>query len=640
MKFRRLLALAFAAAFTWARSEVTRVEITARSDVGSSGYEKIVGRIHFAIDPKDPRNAVIADVGRAAVNAAGRVEFSSDLYLLRPKAPGAGNGAALVEVSNRGGRSAIVSFNRGGSRDPATETDLGDGFLQRQGFTLVWVGWEFDVPSTKGLMRIAVPVATNAGKVITGMVRGKFSVSSRVGEYEVTDLAAYPPHHPEGVERELARRIPGGGRTVIPPDHWRLRGHTVILTGGFEPGTEYEVSYAAANPPIAGLGFAALRDTTSWLKHGSDSPAPVRHAYAFGSSQSGRFLRDFLYHGFNTDERDRQVYDGVLAHIAGAARINLNHRWSVPRELGTYSVTGFPFADTAQTDPVGGSREGLLENPRVRHAPKIFYTNTSVEYWGGGRVAALVHTDPAGTKDVPLPDNVRFYAFAGTQHGPAKFPPPAATTAQQRANPVDFWWTMRALLPAMHRWVNDGTPPPASAYPTFRDGTLVPAAALDFPAIPGLRSPRALNGGVRISNPLLSGKDGAGAPLPLLVSQVDADGNERGGIRLPDVAAPLATYTGWNFRAPTTGAPDELVSLAGSWIPFPATREAREAAGDPRKSIGERYASRADYLLQYRAAAEDLARRGLLLTEDMAQVVKRAGEQWDFALALSRRATP
>ena len=637
---RRLFAFAFVAAFTWARSEVTRVEITARSDVGSSGYEKIVGRIHFAIDPKDPRNAVIADVGRAAVNAAGRVEFSSDLYLLRPKAPGAGNGAALVEVSNRGGRSAIVSFNRGGSRDPKSETDLGDRFLQRQGFTLVWVGWEFDVPSTSGLMRIAVPVAIDAGSVITGKVHGKFTVSSRVEDYEVTDLAAYPPSNPPGTARELARHTPGGGRSVIPPDQWRLRGHTVVLPGGFEPGAEYEISYAAANPPIAGLGFAALRDTTSWLKNGSDSPASVRHAYAFGSSQSGRFLRDFLYHGFNTDEHDRQVFDGVLAHIAGAARINLNQRWSVPRELGTYSVTGFPFADTAQTDPVSGAREGLLENPRVRHAPKIFYNNTAVEYWGGGRVAALVHTDPAGTKDIPLPGNVRFYAFAGTQHGPAKFPPPAPTTAQQRANPVDFWWTMRALLPAMHRWVKDGTPPPASAYPTFRDGTLVRAAAVDFPAIPDVASPRALRGGARIVNPFLPRGGGAGAPLPLLVSQVDADGNERGGIRLPDVAVPLATYTGWNFRAPATGAPDELVSLAGSWIPFPATREAREAAGDPRQSIAERYASRADYLAKYQAAAEDLARRGLLLTDDVAQVVKRAGDQWDFAIGLSGRATP
>ena len=226
---------------------------------------------------------------------------------------------------------------------------------------------------------------------------------------------------------------------------------------------------------------------------------------------------------------------------------------------------------------------------------KVFYTNTPVEYWGTGRVAALVHTNPAGSADLALPENVRFYFIAGTQHSPSRFPP-SAGNGQQPDNAVDYWWTMRALLLAMNRWVKEGAPPPPSRYPTLKDGTLVPAASVAFPAIPGVASPRSLTAGPRAANALIAGGAGAGAPLPLLVPQVDADGNERAGIRLPDVAVPLATYTGWNFRSAAIGAPGELVPLLGASIPFPPTRAAREAAHDPRRSVEERYATRDDYL--------------------------------------------
>src|SRR5581483_5116203 len=233
----------------------------------------------------------------------------------------------------------------------------------------------------------------------------------------------------------------------------------------------------------------------SFMKHpGADGSLVglqqgLRYAYTFGSSQSGRFLRGFLYEGFNTDEKDRQVFDGVLSHIAGASRIDFNTRWSTPRGLGVHSATAFPFADAAMTDPVSGAREGLLENPRVKHAPRVFYTNTPVEYWGTGRVAALIHTDPGGTKDVVPPPNVRVYFIAGTQHAPARFPP-SASSGQQQDNAVNYWWTMRALLVAMHRWVAEGIEPPASNYPTLRDGTLVKASKVAFPEIPGVSSPR------------------------------------------------------------------------------------------------------------------------------------------------------
>ncbi len=626
-----------------ARAEVTRFEEKSRTALGSSGYEKITGTLHFAVAPAHPRNRVIADLALAPINSAGRVEFSADLVILRPATPAAANNhTALLEVSNRGGKGLLTTFNKGAKSDPLTDADLGDNFLFRQGFTLVWVGWEFDVPPTPGLLRIQVPIATDHGKTITGPVSALLIADAPTTTLRVTDLAAYTPADPTFTNATLSVRASRTTGTWAPVarDQWSIRDHTVRLPAGFTPGRAYELTYTAKNPPIAGLGFAAIRDTAAWLKSSpptsaASTPAtsvppisPVRHTYAYGTSQSGRFLRDFLYHGFNTDEHNRPVFDAVWAHIAGAARLDFNRRWSTPRSLGQTPVSGFPFADTAQLDPITDSREGLLENPRVTHAPKIFYTNTSVEYLGGGRVAALLHTDPTGTRDVPLPPTVRAYTFAGTQHGAARFPPTKPAHAQQLPNPNDFSWPMRALLPALHAWVTADTPPPPSAYPTFRDATLVPASALAWAALPSVASPRALTGGPRAANPLLA-RDGAGTPLPLLVPQVDTDGNERAGLRLPEITVPLGTYTGWNFRAPAAGSPEELVLLLGSFIPFAPTRTARESAHDPRPSIAERYESRAAYLTQIEQAARALVTQRLLLSADVPAIIKQAATRWD-----------
>jgi alpha/beta hydrolase family protein len=615
-------------------AEVTRISIAKRADIGMSGYEKVAGTVYFAIDPKDPHNAVVVDLDKAPRGANGKVEFSSDFYIIRPKDPARGNGSALVEVSNRGNRSLIRQFNRGGpSPDPESDGDLGDKFLMRFGFTLAWVGWEFDVVGD-GLMHIDVPVAADQGKPITGIVRAAFTPSTRVNDTTVRDLARYDAIDPDGPDSQLTVRAAFLGRgEPIARGRWRVKGHTVTLDGGFEPGRTYEVSYRAANPPIAGLGFVAMRDFAVWLKSDRAEMSGIKYAYAYGASQSGRFLREFLYEGFNTDERDRQVFDGVMAHIAGAAGIGLNERWATPVGLAVHSATKFPFADAAMRDPVSGAQEGLLDNPRARaHQPKIFYTNTPVEYWGTGRVAALAHTTPDGTADVPLPDNVRLYFLAGTQHSPARFPP-AKNAGQQIDNPVDYGWVLRTLLLAMHRWVSAGTPPPPSAYPTLKDATLVPAAAVSFPAIPGVTSPNTLSAGSRIANSFLPKGGGAGAPLPLLVPAVDEDGNERGGIRLPDVAVPVATYTGWNFRNPASGSPGELVSLLGSLIPFPATRAARAAAKDPRRALAERYPSQEEYLKSVEQAADALVLRGYLLIDDVPRIVQRASDTWDVVVS-------
>jgi Alpha/beta hydrolase domain len=382
----------------------------------------------------------------------------------------------------------------------------------------------------------------------------------------------------------------------------------------------------------------AVRDTAAWLKYAADAAAPSKYAYAFGSSQSGRFLRDFVYEGFNTDEKNRQVFDAVIANIAGAARIDLNARGATPTALGQFTATSFPFADFKQRDPASGAEDGELDNSRARdHQPKIFYTNTGVEYWGGGRSAALIHTASDGSRDLTLPDNVRFYFLTGSQHGPARFPS-TATNGQQKENPNDYWVTMRAMV-AMDKWVRDRVAPPASRYPRLADGTLVRAADVSFPALPNVTSPKSLTAGNRGPNHLID-KDGApGTPLPLFVPQVDQDGNELAGVQLPDIAVPLATFTGWNFRKPAIGAPNQLFPLMGSYVVFPATKSERERSKDPRLSIEERYPSRERYVALVQDVAATLVKDRYVLPEDLSRLVEHAGEHYDLVTRRAGTAT-
>jgi hypothetical protein len=378
----------------------------------------------------------------------------------------------------------------------------------------------------------------------------------------------------------------------------------------------------------------------AWLKHDDNAAAHERFVYGFGMSQSGRFLRDFLYQGFNTDEQGRQALDAAMIQIAGAGRTDLNRRWGTPVSLGTYTATSFPFADSAQRDPVTGQTDGALDNPRARaNVPKVFYMNTGVEYWGGARAAALVHVSPDGARDIPVPPNVRFYFMAGAQHGPAAFPPAAPTNVQQRQNPTDYYWTLRALVVAMDGWVRTGVEPPASAYPTLRDGTLVAATKIAFPSVPGVHSPAALWGGARVANPLAPNSGGAGTPLPFLVPQVDADGNERAGIRLPEVQVPLATYTGWNFRDAASGGTDTIRPLIGSYIPFGRSPVEREPSRDLRRSIAERYSSADVYLAAIRKAAAALVKSRYILEDDVSAIEARAVEHWRFATGAAATST-
>jgi hypothetical protein len=598
-----------------AGAEVVKVDVATRADVGGSGYEKIVGTIHFAVDPRNPRNTVIVDLDKAPTNAQGRVVFSADLFILRPRDAARSNGVALIEVSNRGRKGLLSGFNRatGGGLDPSVDADLGDGFLTKAGYTLVWVGWQFDVRRQGGLMKLDAPVAAG----ISGIVRAEFIPNERVTETTLADLNGYSAADPQATETTLTvRDSPYGSAEQVPRDRWTLKGHTVTMSGGFEPGRTYELAYRATNLPVAGTGLAAFRDTASWVKYWPESLAPARYTYAWGSSQSGRFLRTFLYHGFNTDEQGRQVFDGVMAHIAGGARLSINERGATPNGLAMFSATSFPYSDGAQRDPITGKTDGLLDNPRARqHQPKIFYTNSSVEYWGGGRSAALIHTAADGRSDLTLPDNVRTYFLTGSQHSPGQFPS-RVSTGQQLDNPVQYWWTLRALLSDMDRWIRQGALPPPSRYPRLGDGTLVRADQIAFPSIPDLQLPVIIPG-ARID----------AKALPFLVPAVDEDGNERAGIRTPELAVPVATYTGWNFRSQAIGAPTQLVSLMGSSIPFAKTSADRQTR-DPRRSLAERYPSKERYLELARAQLATLVKEGYLLAEDEAPVMRRMEEHW------------
>jgi Alpha/beta hydrolase domain len=646
-----ILVMAVAFASHAARAEVTGIEIASRADVlagkpfGAGAYEKIIGKVYFAVNPASAANQRIVDIDKAARDNAGRVRFSADLYALVPKESARGNGAVLFDVLNRGRKNMLVTFNRASPRhDPTAEADFGDGFLMRQGFTLVWVGWQFDIPSRDGLMGLDAPAVMEDGHPVVGQVTTSFVPNTRDPSHALADLGRYAdtsryrPIDPAGTANMLTVRDGFLGTAhMLPADRWsfdqvRRDGDigaraTLLLKGGYEPGHVYELTYEAQGAVVSGLGFAALRDLASALKHGATAPfAQARYAYAFGPSQDGRLLREFMYEGFNADEHGERVFDGVIAHIAGAARGgDFNARFARPNGLGYFVATLFPFLDTPQKDPVTGKSDGVLSHLTAEQQPKIFYTNSSTEYWGGGRAAALTHTTLNGA-DAQLPDNVRIYLFAGTQHAPGGFLP-SQGPGQQQANPNEYAWGERALLLALDHWVRDGIAPPASRYPHLADDTLVPQPQLDFPALPGVHSPATIPGPYRADLPGLPAEH----PLPFLVPNVDRDGNETAGIRSPDVAVPLATYTGWNFRNPSIGQPDQLLPLTGSYIPFALTRAAREQAHDPRPSLEERYSDRATYQTRVSAAAAELVAQRYLLAEDQAAIVARAMARWDTA---------
>jgi hypothetical protein len=605
-------------------AEVTKVTVTSRGVVadgyafGSTGpYEKLVGTIEFALDPADRHNKAIVDLEHAAKGPDGKVHFTADLFVLQPADRARGNGVLLFEISNRGTKGMLGRFNRAQNNgDPTTAAHMGDGFLMREGYTLVWVGWQFDVAPPN--LRIEAPAINVTGRVHVTTIQNETRTDGTLNDLP----QSYVPVDPDDPSAMLTvRNLFRDRPTPLPRSSWRFgppadNGRPrLILDSGFEPGRIYEVDFTARGARVAGVGLAAIRDAASAFRYRTDLPVRGRTAYVFGISQSGRFLRQFLHDGFNADERDRKAFDLVWPHIAGAGQGSFNERFALPG-YSSFPATRFPYTDLEQVD-AAGRRDGLLARYPTRLQPKVIYTNTPVEYWGQGRAAALTHTSLDGTRDLTLPDNVRSYLIAGTQHGEAAFPP-APGQGQALGNPMPQGEVMRALLRAAHRWTSGGAPAPPSVVPTLRERELVPLEQLRFPALAGVPDPRTI--------------EGPPSPLPFLVPQVDADGNDLGGIRVPEVAVPLATTTGWNFRSPRIGNPTTIVALLGSYMPFPRTPAEQQMTNDPRLVISDRYKGKDDYLARIRTAALGLVKSGFMLEEDVEFSVQRAARHWDWAM--------
>ena len=617
-------------------------------------YEKLVGTAHFAVDPDLPQNQIIVDLKLAPRNVHGEVEFSSDFYLLKPVDPSRSNGRLFYEAGNRGSKRILQIFQKASrSADPTTGGEFGDGVLMSRGFSFLWMGWQWDVPD--GRMRMSMPVAVNDGQPITGLVRGNF-----VGPVGSTALVADRGHraysvvNPASDEHVMTvKSLPTDPPTVVPRDRWRFtEPGTVELDGGFVPGQIYDVVYLSEGPRVIGTGLAGTRDIVSFFKYeeGDANPLPnTEYALGWGVSQTGRFLRHFLYQGFNEDESGRQVFDGVFDQVGGAGRGSFNHRFGQASRDALqhfnflFPVDMFPFTDTTLTDPLTRVTDGLLRRAsNSGTVPKIFHLLTNSEYFN--RAGSLIHTDPTGVRDVAPPDTSRIYMVSSGPHIVGQFPPapnPSASfLGQASMNPLVYAPVIRALFDALDAWVVDDREPPPSRYPRLADKTLTPPPETGWPEGTGARLPQSpltalrLDFGPNWSSGIVSNEPPLiGDPFVQLVPAVDANGNDRAGIRLPEIEVPLATQTGWNYRHPNIGAADRLSSEIGSYFPFAQTAAEREQNNDARLSIAERYRDKSDYLGRVTEAALHLVEERYLLATDLPEVIQRAGNHYDWAVA-------
>lgn len=622
-------------------------------------YEKLVGRAFGELDPENPLNKVITDIPLAPRNARGKVEYVTDVYILKPIDNTHGNKVLLCDVTNRGNKMTYLPLNfpfRAPPEfppinDPSSAEDAGTGYLMRQGYTIVWTGWDATAPAGDHRMTMTVPIASNDGKPIVGPALEELmveNVRNVAPGSEVTTLSlTYPAATLEQTQATLTvRQYRSDPPTVIPTSEWRyLNASTIsLLPEGkkpFERGKIYQFVYLATAPKVAGIGFAAVRDVVSFLRHthadeqGTANPlkGTVQWSIATGLSQSGRFHRPFLYLGFNQDEYKRRVFDGMMPYINGSGGGFFNYRFGQPNQTAfqrwshVYPEQIFPFAYTNLTDPITGKTDSVLARCEASGTcPKIMEVNDSNSYWF--KSAALAITTPDGTTDLPDPPTVRFYLLSSIAHGVAS----GRGLCQQWQNPISPGPALRALLAALTAWVVTGEEPPSSRAPRFSDETLVPPlpqSVIGFPQIPGVTytgvasirelydyGPEFDQGILSVLPPVPTGR-----VYPTFVPKVNADGIDLPGVHLPDIAAPLGTYTGWNLLKT---APKDECSAMGSFIPFAVTREQRLAAGDPRPSLEERYGTHGRYVQEVKAAADQLVAERLLLPEDANAYVETA----------------
>ena len=632
-------------------------------------YEQLDGVAHGELDPRDPLNAVIQDIDLAPRNARGLVEYTTNVSILKPVDESKGNHTLLFEIVNRGNKLDPGFYNVG-----ATATDpAGDGFLENQGFTLVWAGWQSDLTPLSTLVTMApvIPHRRDGGS-ITGVVRSEFILSAAATTQNIladssSNTAGYATVTLDNSHDALTMRVhQNDPKVTIPNGDWAYADcsstpfpgtpnpQKVCLKNGFDTNHIYELIYTAKDPIVMGLGLAAIRDVGSFLRHarrddtGTANPlaGAVKYTLLNGISQSGRLLRTFLDLGFNQDERRRQVYDGMQPHI-GSVRNYINVRFAQPGRLaGTqhtekqYPGPEAPLTYEPSPDLSTGQFRGLLDRCRATDTcPKIVHTMSDIEYWEASGAADT--TDPQGTRDERLPSNVRIYEFSSTQHGgfsPVAALPTSTGICQQLPNTNSYTYNIRALLVALQAWVAKDHEPPESDYSTLQHHSLVPLNQFVFPTIPTVTDPHGVFNtrtvyfrGQRYDADDVSGIISVEPPVPVktypaLVPQVDADGNDIDGLRSVTLRAPLGTYTGWNVRKAGFSEGDAC-DLTGGWVPFAMTKAQRLLAHDPRPSLQERYGSLAGYTAEATEAAERLVRKGQLLASDAAAAILSATNQ-------------
>ena len=665
--FRSILLAAACAAITipQAGARVTRIDIQKAESptfegaaFGNTGsYEKLNGRAFGELDPRDPLNRSIVYLDKAPRNAAGMVEYSIDVSIIKPVDMRRGNRTIFYDVTNRGGRRAFDAFHVGASagNDPVSAKDAGDGFLMKAGYTLVTSGWQGDIVPGGGRVAGQFPVPVEPdGRPVSKLITAEYIVTQLSHTLSLGNEGgrAEARPHPAVVERKneaklMRRKGPLAARETIPDSDWSFArcpdgknpvpsDSHLCYPAGFSTDYVYELVYVARDPVVMGIAFAAVRDLVSFLRYdrtaanpltrgAAASEDPARYALGFGRSQSGRFIKDLVNEGFNIDDRKRQVFDGILPLISGSRVTLTNMEFATPGRVPStvtqhyYRGDQFPFTYATLTDPVTGKRGGWLERCSAQGTcPKVFHMDSGTEAWGARN--SLVVTDAAGKTDLPVPDNVRLYYFASTQHGPSARAAPSQL-CKNLSNPNPYREGLRALLVAMQGWVEKGVAPPPSRFPRVSDGTLVRPSALAFPNIPGAPVFNQL-GDHYVKNfdvqPPVYVRD---KRYTVLVPQVDADGNDIGGIQSTTRQVPLGTYTGWNLRK-AGSMEDEFCDLTGSFIPF--AKSAAERGGDPRPSLQERYGDKSTYVSRVKAAADKLVNERFLLPDDADRLIAEA----------------
>lgn len=637
---------------------VRRIEVTERETpvfgggaFGAVGpYERLHGTVFGELDPTHHLNAGIVNLDRAVRNKNGNVEYQSDFRILKPLDLDRGNGCLVYDVPNRGNQPIMPRLN--GAPDGGHPQHAGNGFLMRHGFTVVWSGWQGDVPPGGDRLTARFP----AIPAVTGMVREEFiaEATGLLGDNNIRELSeerfvgtlVYPVADLTSAtltvrEREADPRLtpPGLGWRLVDDRHVEI---TRPTGPGFDRGAIYEFIYRARDPIVMGIGFAAIRDIVSFLRHATkDNPLAqqgrprIRRALGFGISQSGRVLRDLVHLGFNQDLAGRQVFDGILPVVAGSRRTCVNWqfaqagRYSRQHEDHSYGDDQFPFSYPTLNDPISGRADGILQRARdAGVCPKVLHLDTESDFWQAR--SSLIVTDTSGA-DIVMPDEVRVYAVSGVPHAP--FRPLTKPVMQLPGNRLGYGAFMRALLVALVEWVGSGIEPPNSRFPSRAAGTLVPLeeAHGTFPRLPGVNFPTVLNE-LRLRDHSVEPPIESTA-YPVFVQSMDSDGNALGGIRHPLITLPLGTHVGWSLRAKGFGEGD-LFTIQGSMIPFAQTEAERRRADDPRPSLEARYPSRNAWATRLADAVSCLVAERLLLAEDGDRLIAAARESWDVYQAL------